>query len=95
LGLVKAGQAVEGLRKLRGEALIGFMMNTAWYAQPNDLIGGWCVVPLDLPPSSGVFTIADFTDERAARHIAWLHNAWLAERRKSWGPLPTPGSQAL
>jgi hypothetical protein len=85
LGLVKVRQSVEDLRKLRGEALVGYMMNTTWYARADDLIGGWCVVPLDLPPSSGVFEIANFVEERAARHIAWLHNRWLSERRMSQG----------
>lgn len=88
LGLVKTRQTIEELRKLRGQALVGFMMNTKWYARENDLIGGWCVVPLDLPPSSGIWEIADFIDERAARHIAWLHNAWLARRREHWAGLP-------
>lgn len=88
MGLVRARQAVEKLRELRGDALVGYIMNADWYAQPDDLIGGWCVVPLDLPPSSGVFTIADFIDERAARHIAWLHNRWLSERRVLRGGLP-------
>lgn len=61
------------------------MMNTQWFARENDLIGGWCVVPIDLPPSSGVWTIANFIDERSARHIAWLHNQWLQSRRQNWG----------
>jgi hypothetical protein len=88
LGLVKARTAVEGLRQLRGEALLGFLMNSEWFARENDLIGGWCIVPMDMPPSSGVVTIADFIDERAARHIAWLHNRFLSERRVGWGGLP-------
>jgi len=91
LGVVAARQQVEELRKLRGEALVGFMMNTKWYARENDLIGGWCVVPLDLPPSSGVFEIANFIDERAARHIAWLHNRWLSQRTRGWAGLPDTG----
>lgn len=90
LGLVRARQALEQLKQLRGVALLGYVMNAEWFAHPNDLIGGWCVVPLDLPPSAGVFTIADFTDERAARHIAWLHNRFLSERRaEQGGSLPS------
>lgn len=49
-----------------------------WYAQPNDLIGGWCVMASDEPPSSGGPEVADFSTERLARHIAELHNASLA-----------------
>lgn len=49
-----------------------------WYAQPNDLIGGWCVMPVDATPGvSNMPEVADFTTEQAARHIAFLHNQWL------------------
>lgn len=49
-----------------------------WYAHPNDLIGGWCVMPVDQPPSCGVGEVADFTRQEIAEHIAGLHNARLA-----------------
>lgn len=48
-----------------------------WFAQPNDLVGGWCVMPVDEPPSYGVMEVADFTTREAAEHIAKLHNDWL------------------
>jgi len=61
-------------RQLRGDALVDRVMTSSWYAQPNDLVGGWCVMPVDLPPSSGFFEVADFCDERIARYVAKLHN---------------------
>lgn len=48
-----------------------------WYARPDDLIGGWCVMPRNLPPSSGWPPPAEFLDEGLARHVAELHNRWL------------------
>jgi hypothetical protein len=42
-----------------------------WYAKENDLIGGWCVMPMDLTPAeSPVPSVADFTDRAAAEFIA-------------------------
>lgn len=63
-----------------------------WYAQPDDLIGGWCVADVNRPPSTftdpppgtpaaGCRYIAAFTDEASARRIAALHNADLDRRR--------------
>jgi hypothetical protein len=52
-------------------------MQMHWYAQPNDLIGGWCVMPADEPPSGGLPEVADFLTQEAAEHIALLHNQWL------------------
>ena len=68
-----------------------------WYAQPDDLIGGWCVTDVDRPPSTFVDPlpgappatgryIAAFTDQAAARRIAALHNADL-DRRSAPGDL--------
>ncbi len=48
-----------------------------WYAMPNDLIGGYCVMPVDEYPSQGVPEVADFTSRELAEHIANLHNEWL------------------
>lgn len=64
-------------RTLRGDALEQSMLAVRWFVQPNDVIGGWCVTVVDLPPSSGYPEVADFLSERAARHIADLHNAAL------------------
>lgn len=51
-----------------------------WYAQPNDLIGGWCVMPVDLPPSSGCWQVADFIGgQEMAEYVAELHNRRVEE----------------
>lgn len=50
-----------------------------WFARPNDLTGGWCVMPADEPPSSGIAEVAGFTTRELAGHIARLHNDWLLE----------------
>lgn len=47
-----------------------------WHAVPDDLVGGWCVMPLDEPPSLGVQPAANFATRELAEHIARLHNAW-------------------
>lgn len=51
-----------------------------WYARENDIVGGWCVMPVDEAPSCGVAEVADFTTRELAGHIAGLHNAWLEAR---------------
>lgn len=71
---------IERLRQLRGEELVTEVMFRKWYVQLNDLIGGWCIMPIDQPPSSGCFEIADFLSRSHAQHIAELHNAWLDGR---------------
>lgn len=49
-----------------------------WYAKPNDVIGGWCVMPVDkLPSEAGIQEVADVVTEAQAQHIAYLHNMWL------------------
>lgn len=48
-----------------------------WYVKPNDLIGGWCIMPMDCTPGEaprGVYEVADFCDKETAEHIAELHN---------------------
>jgi hypothetical protein len=43
---------------------------------PNDLIGGWCIMPVPLTPGIvQVPEIADFLSERNARYMVNLHNA--------------------
>lgn len=56
-------------------------LNVRWRAQPDDLIGGWCVTPSadKRSPAEGAVSIADFCHERAATHIAQLHNNWLED----------------
>lgn len=53
-----------------------------WYAKPNDLIGGWCVMNCDKTPAEADYNkgegdVADFINEETARYIADLHNAKL------------------
>lgn len=66
-------------RALRGEELTAEMMAACWYANPDDLIGGWVVGPVDKPASTGAPQVASFMDEGAARHIVDLHNAHVRE----------------
>lgn len=64
-------------RYLRNQEMLKVYMQRLWYAKPNDVIGGWCVMPVDEPPSCGMFEVVDFISQEAAEHIAMLHNAWL------------------
>lgn len=65
------------LVKLRGDELIAALLNRIWYAKPDDLIGGWCVMPVDESPSGGCVEVASFLSEELARHIVALHNTLL------------------
>jgi hypothetical protein len=57
------------------------LLRVRWFAQPNDLIGGWCAVTVNAPPSEGVgFIVADFITEATAKHIVALHNESLERR---------------
>lgn len=59
------------------------LLSIRWYAQPDDLIGGWCLMSVDKPPSRCSYRewqVSSFLDEVTARHVAELHNGWLAER---------------
>ena len=54
-----------------------------WFPVKNDLIGGWSVATIDKPCSQldlkkGEIEVADFISEDLARHMADVHNAWLA-----------------
>lgn len=62
---------------LRGQALTDALLATAWYARPDDLIGGWCITAVDQPPSAGYPSLGDFLSRELAEHIAAMHNAWL------------------
>ena len=52
-------------------------LDREWFARENDIIGGWCVMPVDESPSLGVMEVADFTTRELAEHIAAIHNEWL------------------
>lgn len=51
-------------------------MDERWYVQPNDLIGGWCVMTEDKPPSEAdpASWIGDCLSQEVAEHIVVLHN---------------------
>jgi transcriptional regulator with XRE-family HTH domain len=63
------------LRSLEPDQLETELLNRKWYVHPNDLIGGFCVMPVDAPPSSGCFEIAESMSEGWAKHITELHNS--------------------
>jgi hypothetical protein len=71
-----AGQpaGVAAWRALRGAALTDAILNGDWYAWPDDTIGGWAIMPINVPPSAGAPIIGSFLDERTARHITEVHN---------------------
>lgn len=54
-------------------------IDTRWKAIPNDAIGGWCVVPESetRTPVEDATTLADFTTQEIAEHVAEAHNDWL------------------
>ncbi len=69
-------------RELRGAALNTAILAADWYAWPDDTIGGWAVMPVNVPPSSGAPTVGTFLSEQIARHIAQLHNRDLDDQRR-------------
>jgi hypothetical protein len=68
----------QGFAKERGKAIVntGYLYYR-WFVVKNDMIGGWCVMPLDEPPSYGVAPVAEFLSRECADHVAQLHNTWL------------------
>jgi hypothetical protein len=64
-------------KSLQDEMLNTGYLHYRWYVRENDLIGGWCIMPIDEPPSYGISEVADFMSRECAEHIVKLHNAWL------------------
>lgn len=64
-------------RELRGAGLTDAMRRAKWFAWPDDTIGGWAVMPVNVPPSTGAPAVGSFLAEDLARHISDLHNAAL------------------
>jgi hypothetical protein len=102
-GLDRMSPAVAALWKLGPRGAEDFIMNNPWFVEVDDLVGGWALVPLPFPPSSGVIEIAGFTHEPVARYVAALHNERLQEEesdpwndisRPSMPPEPTDGLSA-
>ncbi len=57
-----------------------WILHQRWYAQPNDLIGGWCLMTVDKPPSQadhtkGEIEVGTFLSQGIAEHVATQHNA--------------------
>ena len=52
------------------EKRCAFAQSGPWFFHENDLIGGYCVMPEDAPPSSGAHSIADFSSAVDADFIA-------------------------
>lgn len=73
-------------RSLRGDDLEQAVLTARWWVHQDDTIGGWCIMPVNLPPSSGYPDVAHFLTESAARHIADLHNATLPPGPPSFVP---------
>jgi len=55
------------------------LVKNRWYVQPDDLIGGWCITNIPIPPSqhtkeNGAYSIGDFISYEIAAHIVQIHN---------------------
>jgi hypothetical protein len=64
----------------RNRAIVADAINQRWKAQPENTVGGWCVTVEAVPgtPADGNPPIVYFCSEDHARHVADLHNDWLA-----------------
>lgn len=79
-----------GLVNLPGDQLIDKMMKMLWYATENDMIGGWCIMPVPLPPSSGYPCVGNFLGEEIATWIANMHNILLDVDTMAYGQREKP-----
>ena len=66
------------------------IVRAEWRAQEDETIGGWCITDAAIPgtPADGNPQIASFVHETVARHMAAVHNVWLANQAY----LPIPAS---
>ncbi len=60
------------------------LLNQRWYANIENLVGGWCVTNVDKAASEidyriGDVLLADCVNEDIAQHIVELHNATLGD----------------
>jgi hypothetical protein len=69
---------VAGWRALTGQALVDAMHHATWHAWPDDTIGGWAVMPINVPPSAGAPVVGYLMAETIAREIAAAHNLRLS-----------------
>ncbi len=65
---------LDEIRKLRGKHLVAYAKSCWWYVKPNDLVGGWSVMPGDFYPSDGCWEIASCFSLATAEEIVRLHN---------------------
>jgi transcriptional regulator with XRE-family HTH domain len=66
------------LKSLTPEQLERELNGRRWYVHPDDVVGvGFCVMPIDAPPSFGCFPIAQFADESDAVYVVNSHNSLL------------------
>lgn len=77
--------------RVRDLSLLDIKIDCLWFVQPEDTMGGWCIMnhPTLTPskldhrhgdPSghiaAGIGVITDFISKEAAEHIVKLHNDW-------------------
>lgn len=66
------------LNSLGADAMEKELLRRKWYVYPNARADGYCIMPVDAPPSSGCFSITNLSSESAAVHIAQSHNSSIA-----------------
>lgn len=59
--------------------LVAALTRCRWYPRVDNTIGGWCVMPANLPPSSGIPTVGAFLGETIAETVCREHNAFLPD----------------
>ena len=52
-----------------------------WYAKPNDVVGGWSIMPVDETPSQGGWEVGTFLTREVAEHLTFLHNYRIGVQR--------------
>lgn len=64
-----------------------------WFPRADDTIGGWCLMPADVPPSTGVPPVAHFLSEETAHYISALRDRdlGLMDPLHGWAPCEAPG----
>lgn len=61
-------------------ALLEAFRRCRWYPRVDDRTGaGWAVMPVDLPPSCGIYAVGWFMHQDTAELTAREHNAFLPE----------------
>ncbi len=54
-----------------------------WYVRANDLVGGFCVMATDAPPSQSYMVVADMCGKPEAIRIVTLHNENLRASKRT------------